>query len=355
MGHRLMQDLRREGTVITLLPVDPDLPRLLSPVRQIKYLRTAVNMPLYLVSLLLEIPKHDVVHIFSASYLSFLITPAPAMLVSKLYGKKVILNYHSGEAEDHLGRIGWLSRWLLTLPDRVVVQSEYLVSVFKRFGFTAVAIPNHVDTSKITYRERVRLRPAILVARALEPLYNIPCAIRAYQVVKDRFPDAEMTILGDGSQRKSLEHYVLRLGVSGIIFTGRVEREDIPSYFNRHDIFLNTSSIDNMPVSILEAFSAGLPVVTTRAGGIGWMVRDGENGCLIDLDDHASAAKRIIDLLEHPARAAQLAQIGRKDLQNYTWDNVGPRWCDLYCAIANRAVSHSRSDRSLDSSESARS
>ncbi|MCH7989538.1 MAG: glycosyltransferase family 4 protein [Planctomycetes bacterium] len=295
-------------------------------------------------------PHCDVVHIYSASYVSFLISPTPAILVSRMFRKPVILNYHSGEAKDHLQRSGRLTHWILTLPDRIVVQSPYLVDVFKQFGFAAVAIPNHVDISQIAYRERFPLQPKILVARVLEPLYNIPCAIKAFCLIKKKFPDARMTILGDGSQRKSLEHLVRELDVSDIVFTGRVEYEDIPGYFERHDVFLNTSSIDNMPVSILEAFMAGLPIVTTQAGGIGCMIRDRENGHLIALDDHVSAAQRVIELLEQPDEALRLTRSGREELQKYSWDAVSTKWQGLYSALAERSAD-SRSNTQLSAQD----
>ncbi len=336
MAGQLIQDLRGDGVNVDFLPVDPLLPRPLRPLGRVKYLRTLVKSVFYLRSLIGQVPKHDVVHIFSASYVSFLISPAPAIVVARLFGKPIILNYRSGEAEDHLQRSGRLTKWLLGLADRIIVQSAYLVSVFNSFGLKAVAIPNHVDTSRIPYRERRPIQPKILVARALEPLYNIPCAIRAFQIVRQRFPQAEMTILGDGSQRESLEDLVRELDVGGIAFTGRVERENIPACYDRHDVFLNTSSIDNMPVSILEAFASGLPVVTTRPGGIGGMIRDGENGHLVDLDDHAFAARRIIELLERPDEAVRLARSGREDLRKYSWGAVGSQWRGLYAALVNR-------------------
>ena len=133
MAHRLITDLRHDGKDVTFLPIDPLLPRMLQPLRRIKYLRTLINWPFYWGTLLREIPRHDVIHVFSASYFSFLISPAPAIVVSRIFRRPCVLNYHSGEAEDHLARIGPLSQWLLSLPDRIVVQSAYLVSVFERF------------------------------------------------------------------------------------------------------------------------------------------------------------------------------------------------------------------------------
>ena len=139
-------------------------------------------------------------------------------MISRLFGKTIVLNYHSGEAEDHLRRSGRVTKWLLGLADDIVVPSEFLVEVFKKFGFEAIAIANHLDVSAIPYRERSRLHPRIIVARTLNTLYNIPCALRAFRIVQDKHPQSEMVILGDGSQRKNLETLAEELHLKNVDF-----------------------------------------------------------------------------------------------------------------------------------------
>ncbi len=172
MAARLVQDLRRDGFSVGFQPVDC-VPPFLRAIDRIKYLRTLVNSALYIASLALRVWRYDVVHVFSASYWSFLITPAPAITLGKLFRRRVIINYHSGEAEDHLRRSGRFTRWLLRLPDAIVVPSQFLADVFHRFGFETRVIANNVDLSAFTFRPRADLRPNILVPRALEPLYNV--------------------------------------------------------------------------------------------------------------------------------------------------------------------------------------
>jgi glycosyltransferase involved in cell wall biosynthesis len=336
MATRLIQDLQSEGLHVDFLPVDPELPTPLRFTRKIKYLRTLVSGIFYWSSLVRLIPRYDVIHIFSASYWSFLISPAPAILIARLFGKPIILNYHSGEAQDHLRRSGQITRWLLKLPDRIIVPSQFLVNVFAEFGFRADAIPNHVDHRDAIFRRRTKLKPKIIVPRALEPAYNIPCALRVFEKVKQKRPDAIMTILGEGSLRKSLESMIAERKLKGIRLAGRVERDKIWPQYDSHDMFLNTSSIDNMPISILEAFAAGLPIVTTAAGGIPYMIQNGQNGYLVPVDDDLSAAERILHLLESPNDASRLAEGGKVSLQDYQWHQVGRQWINLYESIGKR-------------------
>src|SRR5262249_8536063 len=151
---RLLDRLRDEPSLeVDLLPINPRLPGALRKLQSVKYIRTVVTSIAYILSLLFRVWKYDVLHVFSASYLSFVIAPTPAILVGRLYGKKVLLNYHSGEAEDHLTR--WRSAVnTIRLVDSNIVPSEYLVRVFAEFGLPAKAIHNLIDVSEFSFRER---------------------------------------------------------------------------------------------------------------------------------------------------------------------------------------------------------
>src|SRR5215218_3783733 len=104
-AQRLIQHLQNEPSIeVSFEPINPRLPGVLRKLQSIKYVRTVTTSILYWLNLLRQVPKHDIIHIFSASHLSFLIAPTPAILIGKLYGKKILLNYHSGQAEEHLRR-----------------------------------------------------------------------------------------------------------------------------------------------------------------------------------------------------------------------------------------------------------
>src|SRR5262249_52132820 len=151
--HRHLTD---EGYDPTFVYVNPPLPRALSRIRGVPYLRTLVNQAMYLPSLR-RLREVDVVHVFAASYWSFLLAPAPAIVAAKLYGKRVVLNYHSGEADDHLARWGELVHPFLRLADVIVVPSDYLRRVFERHGYRARVVPNVVELSRFRYRDRAPL------------------------------------------------------------------------------------------------------------------------------------------------------------------------------------------------------
>jgi glycosyltransferase involved in cell wall biosynthesis len=333
MAARIVEHLQQDGWDAAFLPINPKPPGLLARLEAIKYVRTALVSTLYLASLRRELERFDVIHLFSASYRSFLISQMPAILTSSRIGRPVILNYRSGEAEDHLRRSGRLVRSLLGRCHSIVVPSQFLVDVFERFGFEATAIPNFVDPESATFRLRSTIRPKIIVPRALEPLYNVSCALRTFRIVKDECPEAELTILGEGSQEAELRSLARALDLRDVYFAGPIDHRDIGGVFDQHDILLNTSSIDNMPVSLLEGFAAGLPIVTTDAGGIPYMIRDRENGHLVDVDDHIEAASRILELCRYPAEVSRLSRIGLREAKRYSWERVADSWSTLYSRV----------------------
>jgi len=333
---RLLEGLAQvENIDAELLPINPRLPGFLSRLQRIKYIRTIVTFLYYVVTLLVKLRRYDVVHIFSASNFSFLLAPAPAVLISKLYGKGVILNYHSGEAEEHLRNWRRTAIPVIKLADRVIVQSGYLVEVFAKFGIAAGAIFNTVDLSQFRFRQRPPLLPVILTNRNLEKHYNVACALRAFAHVQQQVPEAKLLVAGNGNQRTMLRALAAELNLKNIEFLGAVPPTAMPALYDEADIYLNTSDVDNMPLSILEAFASGLPVVTTDAGGIPYMVSDGCNGLMVNRGDDVALAQAIIRLLGNSELAKQLINQARQDCQQYTWEAVGANWVALYEELCN--------------------
>ncbi len=333
---RLLERLREQPCFeVGFLPINPRLPGLLRKLQAIKYVRTIVTSILYCWTLLARIPRYDIIHVFSASYFSFLLAPTPAILIGKLYRKKVLLNYHSGEAEDHLTRWRRSAIPTIRLVDEVVVPSEYLVRVFSQFGLQAHSIYNIIETDKFGFRERTPLRPVFLSNRNLEVHYGVDRVLRAFAIIQQRFPEASLTVAGNGSQRGSLERLVTELRLQNTKFIGQLLHEEIVKQYEAADIYLNGSEIDNQPLSILEAFACGLPVVTTDAGGIPDMVTNGETGFVVKCGDYEAMAEHAIRLLEDPGLAQAVSQRARQKCGKYSWEAVREQWLNLYYKLAN--------------------
>jgi glycosyltransferase involved in cell wall biosynthesis len=102
--------------------------------------------------------------------------------------------------------------------------------------------------------------------------------------------------------------------------------------YNQADCFLNGSRIDNQPLSILESFASGLPVVTTNAGGIPDLVEDGETALVVAMNDHEALARNAINLIEQPELADRIVSKARDECGRYTWEAVRNEWLNAYGA-----------------------
>lgn len=333
----LMSRLASESSVeIGFIPHTRKLPRALQFLQRIKYVRTVVNSLVYWATAAVRLWRYDVVHAYSASYYSYLLCVLPIIVLGKLYRKKVLLNYHSGEAEDHLANWRLTAVPFIKWADQIVVPSAYLVDVFARFGLEAEAIPNVLELDAFPYRERSPTRPAFLTSRLHEPLYNVPCVLRAFALIQQRFPNASLTVAGDGSMRPQLEQLARDLGLANTRFVGRVAWPDMPALYDNSDVYLMAPDIDNMPGSVIECLACGLPVVTTDAGGVPYIVTHDETALIVPRNDHVALAAQAMRLLQDDALAVRLARNGREACRQYAWPAVRQAWLEAYHTLGSR-------------------
>jgi glycosyltransferase involved in cell wall biosynthesis len=332
-ADRLLSAWRGDSDIDAwLVPVNPAPPAPLRFAEQVKYVRTVVNELTYLPLLVREIARADVVHIFSASYSSFLLAPLPAMLIARAMGKPVLLNYRSGEAPDHLQRSA-IARKTIRQVDKNIVPSRFLVQVFREFDIDASIIPNIVDLERFRFRERTPLRPRLVSTRNFDALYNVATTIRAFKIVQDRWPDATLTLVGGGAQEGDLRALVAQLGLRHVTFVGRVTPHTIAQYYADNDIYIQSPNIDNMPTSVLEAFASGMPVVSTEAGGVPAILTHGVHGLLAPLADYETIGAHVLRLLERPDFARQLARAAFATCEACTWQNVREQWVRAYRGV----------------------
>ena len=328
-GALMKQFLNEPGIHLTFLPIDvPEL----RFIRRIKYVRTMANFVVYNAMLFSRMLRTDVVHVFTAAYYSYLMWTVPAILFGKLLGAKVIVNYHDGQAEDHLKR--WpIAAPTLRLAAAVVTPSGFLVDVLQKFGVKAQSIFNIIDIDRFQYRRRSPLRPIFMTNRGLEPLYNVGCVIRAFGIVQQYYPGASLTIAHDGPCRGELEQLTRELHLQKVVFVGKVPQDQIVRLYDDADIYLTSPNIDNMPLSVLESFASGLPVVATKAGGIPYIVTNGQTGLLVECGDYEEMAAQAMALLKDQQLADLLVENARLQCRKYSWELIRAQWLELYSRL----------------------
>jgi glycosyltransferase involved in cell wall biosynthesis len=326
----LLRSWRHDAEVdAKFVPVDPTFPLLLKGAGHFPLLRTLVRQPIYLFQLWRGLKGADIAHIFSASYSSFLVAVAPALWVAWRRGAKTLVHYHSGEARDHLQRFPGACR-ALKRADRLAVPSGYLGDVFREFGLQAQAIPNVVDCSQFAFRVRRDVRPHLICTRGFHPYYCVDVVVRAFARVQKVFPQARLDLVGAGPLEKEIRALVRELKLTGVEFKGVVAHDEIGRLYDQADIFVNASKLDNMPVSILEAFASGLPVVSTEPEGMRYLVENGRTGLLSVPGDARALAENVLRVLRDPELAEGLVSNARRETERYSWGGVREQWMEVY-------------------------
>lgn len=255
-------------------------------------------------------------------------------------GKRYILTLRGGNlpqfAEKWHGRV----RKLLTSAAMVVVPSEYLKDRMKPYCDRSVLLPNSLDLRQYGYRERSAAQPRIIWLRAFHEIYNPGLAPRVLAELVREYPDVRLTMVGrdkgDGTYQAT-RVLAEKLGVADRMeFPGGVSKADVPGWLDKFDIFLNTTNVDNTPVSVLEALACGLCVVSTNVGGIPYLLADGEDALLADPDDAVSLARAVKRILEEEGLSGRLSRNARKKAEGFDWSITIPKWEALFRSIESR-------------------
>jgi glycosyltransferase involved in cell wall biosynthesis len=314
---------------VSFLAVDPQLPSALAWAESLPGLRTILREPIYAWHLWNGLKEVNVVHIFAASYWAFLLGPTPAWLFAKLRGNKSIINYRSGEARDHLQRFR-SGKFVLSRVDEIVTPSGYLVEVFREFGLRATIVPNLVDLSQFRFRERNPLRPHLICTRGFFDYYKVDVVVKAFAKVKKEYPEAQLDLVGGGPLEVTVRKQVVDCRLAGVNFVGIASRQEIGRFYEHADIFINASRLDNSPVSVIEAFGSGTPVVSTSPESMPYLVEHERTGLLSKVDDENALAANVIRLLRDAPLAAELAKNAYKESRKYTWEVVREQWLRVY-------------------------
>ncbi len=264
---------------------------------------------------------YDVLHIHCCSDWGFL--PAVVGITAgRRLSKRIVLTYHGGGGEQFFEKHTRLVHHYLTRTDQNIVLSGFLAKVFERFQLPYTVIPNIIELDPALFRQRETLKPTFICTRAHEPLYNIPCILHAFKEVQAKLPEASLTLVGEGSDHQRLVALVNEMGLRNVAFTGKVDNSEIYKQLDNADIYVSSPTVDNMPVSLLEAMNAGLLVISSSVGGVPYIIRNGSNGLLFRSDDSSELAMKMLWTIENQAISQTLIAQAHRAVNAYRWENI---------------------------------
>lgn len=243
---------------------------------------------------------------------------------------------HGGNLPDRFQRDKQKVGTFLKGAHSIISPSLYLQDFFSGKGFRVYFIPNFIELQKYTFLPRYPVRPRLLWVRAFQEIYNPILAIQALKILLTRYPSAQLCMVGAAKDHtfddvmKAITDYGLS---DHIEITGILPKSEWIRRSQHYDVFINTTTIDNMPISVIEAMALGLPVVSTNVGGIPYLIHHDQDGILVPSGSAEDMAEAIRELVENPVKASMLAQQARTKVEGFSWDQVKTKWLERIDSI----------------------
>jgi glycosyltransferase involved in cell wall biosynthesis len=215
---------------------------------------------------------------------------------------------------------------------RNVCPSPYLLQAFEALACPNLRlIPNALEGSHYFFKERRSVKPKLLWVRAFAEIYNPTMAVQVLDRLVKEFPDAELCMVGpdkDGSLEKT-KQLAQDLGLK-VTFPGQLSKSAWGQLSEQYDIFITTTHFDNMPVSVIEAMSLGLAVVSTNVGGIPFLIEEGEEGLLVADNDVQAMCDAIQFLVNNPIGFIEITKKARNKAACFEWEKVKEKWITIF-------------------------
>jgi glycosyltransferase involved in cell wall biosynthesis len=287
--------------------------------------------------------EYDIAHIDVYSAAAFFWAEAAAFALRRI-GKPYVLTLHGGALPEFAAEWPGRTRRLFASAAAVTAPSGFLLEEMRRYRTDLRLIPNAIEVARYPFRLRDNPQPRLVWLRAFHDIYDPSLAVRAYASLRAQFPAATLDMVGpdkgDGSLGRA-QALAAEFRVP-VTFYGRVPKTDIPAWIDRGDIFLNTTTIDNTPVTVVEAMACGACVVSTNVGGIPHLIDDWSDGLLVNPGAPHEMAGAIARVLSDRALAARLSGAARTKAEGLDWAVVLPQWNALLGAAAGERPAGAR-------------
>ncbi len=295
---------------------------------------------------------YDLAHVEVYSGPAFRWAEAVCGLLRRLH-KPFVLTLHGGNLPDFARQHPARVRKLLQSAAAVTTPSRYLREQLQPYRADLRLLPNPLHLRAYPFLLRTHAAPRLVWLRSFHTIYNPTLAPRVVALLQDEFPALNLTMIGpdkgDGSLQAT-QQTARDLGVAKrIAFPGAIAKAEVGAWLQRGDVFLNTTNIDNTPVSVLEALACGLCVVSTNVGGLPYLLTHEHDALLAPPDDAPAMAAAIRRVLTDAELATGLSQHGRQLAETCDWTIVLPQWEQLLHTLAAPQGNHALHAASIHS------
>jgi hypothetical protein len=290
-----------------------------------------------------KVPTCDIVHCSIAEPEAWTTAALSQVLVARFFGKAVVADLGFSINEESFEHPPLVLRMILGLCTVVVVTSERAVAMLARRRIVAVQIPEALASTEFTDRKVNSVQPQILTVFPHADRVATECVVKAFRVVKIKYPRAELTILVDDQDRDSCRQLISDPDRSSITVASTGNAKEAASCYAEADMFVNSSVVGGLR-PMLKAMASGLPVVSAAGYFRNELIVDRRNGLAYRENNLGDLADRIIELIEAPDLIHELTDHARLTVAEHAWSKISQRWLSCYrrLRLSRRAANITR-------------
>lgn len=254
--------------------------------------------------------------------------------LARIFQLKYIPILHGGNLPSRIGTSPYWLRLLLNKARHVVCPSGYLLEHMKEFVPREYAlIPNYIDIENYPFKVRKVENPIrLLWVRAFHKIYNPKLGIDIVEGLLKKGFIVELAMVGpdkDGSMREVVTYAREKKVLDCVNFTGRLSKDEWTQLAQEYDIFINTTNVDNTPVSVMEAMALGMVVISTNVGGVPYLFENRKEGIQVMPGDAEQFRREIVELWNDKELASRLSSAARVKALEWDWNTVEKKWISL--------------------------
>jgi GalNAc-alpha-(1->4)-GalNAc-alpha-(1->3)-diNAcBac-PP-undecaprenol alpha-1,4-N-acetyl-D-galactosaminyltransferase len=231
-----------------------------------------------------------------------------------------------------------LMKWTYRSADLVTVLTQNAVPFFPLHqGYRTMVMPNPVLTPALsTATEKLVPSPSLIAIGRLTPQKGFDILIKAFHQIHEKYPDWQLTILGEGPIRSELEALRSQLKLNDLVhLPGQVQ--NVNDRLRQADIFVMSSRFEGFPMALCEAMACGLPVISADClSGPREIIENGVDGMLVVTENVDALAQGLDALMSDPAKRQQLAQAAPLVLERFGLEKVMELWKDAIQRVIDR-------------------
>lgn len=206
-------------------------------------------------------------------------------------------------------------------------------------------IPNGYDSDKFENLSESNLynklkikkdEKVIIFVGRLHSIKGLSYLIEAMEIIYQKYPKSRLLIVGDGEERTNLENLVKKMNLDKcVIFIGMVPNETVPEYMVASDVFVLPSLSEGFPLTVVEAMASGLPIVATKVRGLPEIIKDGENGFLVEPRNSEEIAKKVLLVLENDELREKISKRNKEEGNKYEWESIVEKLEEIYFGVVS--------------------